>query len=70
MHIFTSLLRRVSNSKQKILKADFGNKHLKLITSDGHSFFSYSILFLYGDSVGGYIKRFFLQIGKYFTGNP
>ena len=33
---------------------------------DGRSSFSHSIPFLYGDSVGGYIKRFFLPIGKYF----
>ena len=37
--------------------------------SDGHSNFSDSILFLYGDSVGGYIKRFFLPIGKCFKKN-
>ena len=39
-------------------KSAFSNKHLKLIMSDGHSYFSHSIPFLYGDSVGGYIKRF------------
>ena len=38
--------------------------------SDGHSYFSHSIPFLNGDSVGGYIKRFFLPIGKYFKENP
>ena len=38
--------------------------------SDGHSHFSHSIIFLYWDSAGGYIKRFFLPIGKYFKENP
>ena len=37
--------------------------------SDGHSYFSHSIQFLYRDSVRGYIKRFFLPIGKYFKEN-
>ena len=37
--------------------------------SDGRSSFSYSIPFLYGDSVGGYIKRVFLPVGKYFKEN-
>ena len=34
--------------------------------SDGPSYFSHSIRLFYGDSVGGYIKRFFLPVGKYF----
>ena len=38
--------------------------------SGGHSYFSHSIPFLHRDSVGGYIKRFFLPIGKYFKENP
>ena len=38
--------------------------------SDGHSHFSLSISFLYGDSFGGYIKRLFFPIGKYFKENP
>ena len=54
---FTSLLRRVSNSKL-------------LIMSDGHSYFNHSIPFLYGDSVGGYVERFFYPLGKYFKENP
>ena len=37
--------------------------------SDGHSYFSHSIPFLYGHS-GGYAKRFFLPTGKYFKENP
>ena len=37
---------------------------------DGYSYFSQSISFLYGNSVGGYIKRFFLPIGKDYTENP
>ena len=55
--------------KIKILKSAFSNKHLKLIMSDGHSHFSHSIPFLYWDSVGGYMKRFFLPIGEYFKEN-
>ena len=58
---FTSLLRRFSNSKQKTLKNTFGNKHLKLIMSDGRSFCSRSIPFLYGDRVAGYLERYFLN---------
>ena len=54
---FTSLLRRVSNSKL-------------LIMSDGHSYFNHSIPFLYGNSVRGYIKQFFLPIGKHFKEIP
>ena len=38
--------------------------------SDGRSSFSHSIPFLYRDSVSGYIKQFFLTIGKYFKKNP
>ena len=38
--------------------------------SNGHSYFSHLIPFLYGDSVGGYIKQFFLPIGKCFKENP
>ena len=34
--------------------------------SDGHSYFNHSVPSLYGDSVRGYIKQFFLPIGKYF----
>ena len=37
--------------------------------SDEHSYFSFSILFLYEDSAGGFIKQFFLPIGKYFKEN-
>ena len=33
---------------------------------DGRSSFKY----LNGDSVGGYIRRFFFPIGKYFKKNP
>lgn len=66
---FTSLLRRFSNSKQKTLKNTFGNKHLKLIISNGRSSFGHSIWFLYGNSVVGYIKRFFHAIGRYFMKN-
>ena len=63
-------VRRVSNLKKKILRSAFGKKHVKLIMSDGRSPFSHSSLFLYGDSVGDYMKRFFFPIGKYFTENP
>ena len=52
--IFTSLLRKVSNSKQEILKFAFSSNYLKLIMSDGLSYFSHLIPFLYGDNVGGY----------------
>ena len=38
--------------------------------SDEHSYFSYSIAFLYGDSVGGYIKQFFYSIIGYLKENP
>ena len=38
--------------------------------SDGPSSFSHSFPFLYGDSAGGYIKRFYLPVGKYFKENP
>ena len=38
--------------------------------SDGRSSFSRSVPLIYGDSVGGYIKRFFLPVGKYFEQNP
>ena len=38
--------------------------------SEGHSYFTHSIPFLYEDSVGGYIKRFFLSTGKYFKEIP
>ena len=38
--------------------------------SDGSSYFSHSVPFLYEESVGGYIKRFFLPIEKYFKKNP
>ena len=38
--------------------------------SDGHSYFNHSIPFLYGDSVGGYVERFFYPLGKYFKENP
>ena len=64
LHNFTSLLRKVSNSKQKIRKSAFGNKHLKLIMSDGCSSFSHSVPFSYGNSAGSYNKRLFLLIGK------
>ena len=37
--------------------------------SDGHSYFSHSIQFLFGDSVGGYIKRFFFPVRNYFKEN-
>ena len=37
---------------------------------DRHSSFSHSFPFLYGDSVGGYVKRLFLPVGKYFKENP
>ena len=37
--------------------------------SDGHSYFSHSIPFLHEDSVGGYIKRFFLPMGENFKKN-
>ena len=37
--------------------------------SDGRAFFSHSVPFLCGDSADGYIKRFFLTIGKYFKEN-
>ena len=46
----------------KKLKIALSNKYLKLIKSARHSF----ILLLYGDSVGGYINWFFLQIRKDF----
>ena len=36
---------------------------------DRNLYFSYLIPFLYGDSVGGYVKRFFLPIEKYFKEN-
>ena len=58
---FTSLFRRFSNSKQKTLKNTFGSKYLKLIMSDGRSFCSRSILFLYRDRVAGYLERYFLN---------
>ena len=51
------------------LKSAFSNKYIKLIMSDEHSYFSFSILFLYEDSAGGFIKQFFLPIGKYFKEN-
>ena len=51
------------------IKSAFGNKHLKLDMSDGRSSFSYSIPFLHRNSVGDYIKWFFLPIGKYFKEN-
>ena len=54
---------------KKYLKSAFSNKHLKLIRSDGHSYFSHSSPFLYWDSVGGYIKQFFFPIGKYLKEN-
>ena len=38
--------------------------------SDGHSYFNHSIPSLYGDSVRGCIKQFFLPIGKYFKEIP
>ena len=60
------MVRKFSNSKYKILKSAFGKKHLKLTMADGRSFFSNSVLLLYGDSVGGYIKHFFFPIGNYF----
>ena len=50
---------------KKFIKSAFSNKHLKLIMANKHSYFSHSIPFLYGDSVKGYIKVFFLPIGKY-----
>ena len=34
---------------------------------DGHSYFSHSTPFLYGDSIGGYIKRFYRKV---FQGKP
>ena len=37
---------------------------------DGRSPLSHSIPFLYGDSVGSYIKQLFLPIGKYLKENP
>ena len=37
--------------------------------SDGRSSFNHSVLFLYGDSAGGYIKHFYLSVGKYFKEN-
>ena len=37
---------------------------------DGYSYFSHQIPFLYGDSVGGYMKPFFLPVGKGFKENP
>ena len=43
---------------------------MKLIMSDGHSYSSFSILFLYEDSDDGFIKQFFYPIGKYFKENP
>ena len=55
---------------KKIPKSAFGNKHLKLIMSDGRLSLSHSIPFLYGDRFGGYIKQFFFPIGKYFKENP
>ena len=55
--------------KRKILKSAFSNKHLKLIMSDEDSYFSHSIPFSYGDKAGGYIKQFFLPIGKYLKKN-
>ena len=70
LHVFTCLLRKVSNSKQKIRKSAFGKKHLKLIVADVRSCFSYSVPFLYGDSAGGYMRRFSFRIGKYFKENP
>ena len=70
LHVFTCLLRKVSNSKQKIRKSAFGKKHLKLIVADVRSCFSYSVPFSYGDSAGGYMRRFSFRIGKYFKENP
>ena len=70
LHSFTSLLKEYPIQNKKNLKSAFSNKRLKLITSDGHSYFSHSFPFLYGDSAGGYIKRFFLPIGKYSKQNP
>ena len=60
------MARKFSNSKYKILKSASGKKHLKLTMADERLFFSSSILLLYGDSVGGYIKHFFFPIGNYF----
>lgn len=37
---------------------------------DGHSYFNHSIPFLYGESVGSYIKLFFPPIGEHFKENP
>ena len=56
--ITTYLYKFIKESFQfkiKILKSPFSKKHLKLVISDGHSYFSPSFPFLYGDSVGGYI---------------
>ena len=38
--------------------------------SDRDSYFTHSIPFLCGESVGAYIKQFILPIGKYFKENP
>ena len=37
---------------------------------DGCPSFSRPVPFLYEDSVSGYIKRFFLPVGKHFKENP
>ena len=60
---YLSLYMVCSLSKKK---SAFSKKHLKLILLNGHSCFSHSVPFLYGDSVGGYSKRYFFPIGVIF----